>query len=334
MDRITLAHGAGGQLTRELIEEFFYRNFKNDLLLQGNDSTILPAVSGRLVTSTDSFVIKPIFFKGGDIGKLSICGTVNDLAMSGASPLYITVGFILEEGFEIKKLEKIVESMAETASAAGIKIVAGDTKVVERGSCDNIYINTTGIGVLRDGLNIGGDRAKSGNQVIISGTIGDHGASIVNERSGLSLDHDLNSDCTLLNKLISNILYNCSKVKVLRDPSRGGVVTTLTEIAVQSKASIILNEDKLPIRKAVRTLCQITGLDPLYLANEGKVILIVEASETEKVLKILRNDPLGEEAEVIGEVVEEYDYSLYLKTEMGGSRILNIYPGDLLPRIC
>lgn len=329
-----LAHGAGGQLTRELIEGLFFRYFKNDFLLQGNDSTILPSSRGKLLTSTDSFVINPIFFKGGDIGKLSICGTVNDLLMSGARPLYITAGFIIEEGFELKALERIVKSMAKTASAADIKIVAGDTKVVERGFCDKLYINTTGIAVLERDIKLGGERAEAGNLVLINGSIGDHGASIITERSGLSLDHDLKSDCALLNKLITDVLNNCQKVRVLRDPSRGGVVTALNEIADQSNVSIILKEDNLPITSGVRSLCQITGFDPLYLANEGKVLIVVDGSEADKVLEIMRKNPLGKEAGIIGEVIEKGDHSLYLKTDLGGSRILNLSPGGLLPRIC
>ena len=334
MDIITLAHGAGGQLTGELIEGLFYKYFKNDFLFQGNDSTVLPAVKGRLVTSTDSFVIKPIFFKGGDIGKLSICRTVNDLAMSGARPLYITVGFIIEEGFEINKLERIVKSMAETAVAADVKIVAGDTKVVERGSCDKIYINTAGIGVLEGIIQLGGERAETGNLVIINGSIGDHGASILIQRNELSINDDLKSDCALLNNLVSGILDNCQKVKVLRDPSRGGVATTLNEIARQSKVSIKLKEEDLPIRKEVRSLCQIAGFDPLYLANEGKVIAIVDSTEAEKVLEIMRKHPLGQKTGIIGEVIAEEDHRVYLETDLGGTRILNMPFGELLPRIC
>lgn len=334
MDVITMAHGSGGRLTKELIEGLFYNHFKNEILLEGNDSAILSSIKGKPVTTTDSFVIKPIFFRGGDIGKLSICGTVNDLAMSGASPLYITVGFIIEEGFEISKLERIVESMSKTALKAGVKIVSGDTKVVERGNCDGIYINTTGIGVLERNLYLSGANAEVSNKIIINGSLGEHGASILTQRGGLGLKSQLNSDCALLHGLIADILDNSKQVKVLRDPTRGGVATILNEIAEQSRVSIKLQEENLPIREGVKNLCKITGFDPLYLANEGKVIVVVDASEANQVLDVMKKNPLGREARIIGEVVNEDDSIVYLETALGGSRIINMLSGELLPRIC
>ncbi|WP_018248601.1 hydrogenase expression/formation protein HypE [Orenia marismortui] len=334
MKIITMAHGSGGKLTEELIEGIFYKSFKNDLLLQANDSTLLSFIKGRLVATTDNFVVKPIFFRGGDIGKLSICGTVNDLLMSGSRPLYITVGFIIEEGFEINKLEKIVESMAVTALKAKVKIVSGDTKVVERGSCDGVYINTTGIGVLERNIKLGGARAEVGDKIIINGSIGDHGASIFTQRGELEMNSSLQSDCTLLNDLIVEILDNSNKVKVLRDPTRGGLATTLNEIAGQSKVSIKLKEEKLLIRDEVRSLCQIAGFDPLYLANEGKVVVVVDNSESNRVLEVMRKNDLGREARVIGEVVEDDNNRVYLETSINGTRIVNALVGELLPRIC
>lgn len=332
MDVITMAHGSGGRLTKELIEGLFYNHFKNDILLEANDSAVLPSIKGKPVTTTDSFVIKPIFFRGGDIGKLSICGTVNDLAMSGARPLYITVGFIIEEGFEIKNLEKIVESMSKTALKAGVKIVSGDTKVVERGNCDGIYINTTGIGVLERDICLGGANAEVGDKIIINGNIGEHGASILTQRGGLK--SQLKSDCALLHGLIADILDSSKQVKVLRDPTRGGVATILNEIAGQSKVSIKLKEENLPIRDGVKTLCKITGFNPLYLANEGKVVVVVDASEADYVLEVMQAHPLGKKARIIGEVVEDNESRVYLETRIGGSRIVNMLTGELLPRIC
>ncbi|MTI59310.1 MAG: hydrogenase expression/formation protein HypE [Firmicutes bacterium] len=334
MDVITLAHGAGGQLTKELIEGLFYKYFNNEILLQGNDSAVLPALKGKIVTSTDSFVIKPIFFRGGDIGKLSVCGTVNDLVMSGASPLYITVAFIIEEGFEINHLERIVESIAETASAAGIMVVTGDTKVVEKGFCDSIYINTTGIGVLERDIYLSGDRAEIGDEVIINGNIGEHEASILIQRGELGLSGELKSDCALLDRLIIDILDNCQQVKVLRDPTRGGIATTLNEIAQQSGLSIRLVEDSLPIGNQVRSLCRITGFDPLYLANEGKVVVFVNPAESRLVLEIMQQSSLGKDARIIGEVIEDNKQRVYLKTNISGTRIINSLTGELLPRIC
>jgi hydrogenase expression/formation protein HypE len=334
MDVITLAHGSGGKLTHQLIDSIFQQYFDNEILGQKNDSALLPEVNGKIAVTTDSFVINPIFFNGGDIGKISVCGTVNDLAMSGAKPLYLTVGFIIEEGLAIEDLRKIVKSIAKTAKEAGVKIVTGDTKVVEQGNADKIYINTTGIGVVTRDIYIGGEMAEPGDKVIINGTLGDHGASIMAQRGDLDFDFSTESDCCLLNNLIEDILNTSNNVKVLRDPTRGGLATTLNEIASQSQVAIELEEEQIPIKAEVRSLCEILGVDPLYLANEGKVIVIVSEEDVEKVLEVMRKNPMGEDAQIIGTIVDSNDSNVYLKTGLGGTRILNMLAGELLPRIC
>ncbi|MBM7869025.1 hydrogenase expression/formation protein HypE [Clostridium pascui] len=334
MSIITLSHGSGGKATNKLIEELFYKYFNNDILLQKNDSSVLPNIDGRIAVSTDSFVINPIFFNGGDIGKLSVCGTVNDLAMSGATPLYITVGFIIQEGLKIKELEKVVKSIAATARKANVKIVAGDTKVVEKGNADKIYINTTGIGVIKDEKYLSSENIKPGDKVIVSGTLGDHGICIMSKRKNLDFDVSVKSDCGLLNKLIKKILSKSSNVRVLRDPTRGGLATTLNEFVNESPNSILLYEQALPVKEEVASMCEILGFEPLYIANEGKVVLIVAEEDSEKVLEIMKKDPMGKEAQIIGEVIEDNNAVVYLKTEIGGTRILNMPVGELLPRIC
>ncbi|WFD12254.1 hydrogenase expression/formation protein HypE [Tepidibacter hydrothermalis] len=334
MSIITLGHGSGGKLTHNLIEDIFYKYFDNDILLQKNDSSILPKLEGKIAVTTDSFVINPIFFNGGDIGKLSVCGTVNDLAMSGAKPLYITVGFIIEEGFEIENLEKIVESISITAKNANVKIVAGDTKVVEKGSADKIYINTTGIGVIDKDIYLSGENAKPGDKIIISGSLGDHGVCIMSKRKNLEFDVSVKSDCNLLNELIEEILYTSNNVKVLRDPTRGGLATTLNEFASQSKRSISINEEDIPVKDEVRSMCEILGLDPLYIANEGKVVLIASKEDAQRVVEVMRKNPMGKDAQIIGEVLEDDKKIVSLKTDIGGTRLLSMPSGELLPRIC
>lgn len=334
MDIITLSHGSGGKLTHNLIEDLFYKYFDNEILSQKNDSSILPSFNGKIAVTTDSFVINPIFFDGGNIGKLSVCGTVNDLAMSGAKPLYLTVGFIIEEGLEMSCLEKIVESLGKTAKEANVKIVAGDTKVVEKGNADKIYINTTGVGIIEKNIYLSGDNAKPGDKVIISGTLGDHGICIMSKRKNLEFDVSVKSDCGLLNKLIEKILDISSNVRVLRDPTRGGLATTLNEIASQSRNSILLYEETIPVKDEVRSMCEILGLDPLYVANEGKVVVIVAPEDADKVLEEMRKDPMGKDAQIVGEVIKDNSAKVYLKTEIGGTRVLNMPAGELLPRIC
>ena len=335
MDIVTLSHGSGGKATNTLISDIFYKHFNNDILMQQNDSSVLPKLNGRIAVTTDSFVINPIFFPGGDIGKLSVCGTVNDLAMSGAKPLYITVGFIIEEGLSFDDLEKIVISIAKTAKEADVKVVTGDTKVVDKGNVDKIYINTTGIGVIEDdSIYLSGDSVRPKDKIIVSGTLGDHGVCIMSKRNNLDFDVDIKSDCGLLNNLIEDILNVSKNVRVLRDPTRGGVATTLNEIAIHSNVSMMLDEENIPIKDEVISMCEILGLEPLHIANEGKLVVIVEENDADKVLKTMRNNPMGVDAIIIGEVIDDNKSKVYLKTEIGGTRILNMPEGELLPRIC
>lgn len=335
MDIITLSHGSGGRATNKLINDLFYKYFKNEFLSQQNDSTVLPKLNGRLAVTTDSFVINPIFFPGGDIGKLSVCGTINDLAMSGAKPLYITCGFIIEEGLEIKELEKIVVSMAKTAKEAGVIIVTGDTKVVEKGSGDKIFINTTGIGVIEDEkIYLSGDSIKSGDKIIVSGTLGDHGICIMNKRKNLGFDVDIKSDCGLLHTLIKDILSVSNNIRVLRDPTRGGLATTLNEFASSSSVSIEIEESQIPVKDEVKSMCDILGMDPLFMANEGKLVVVVSEEDSEKVLNMMQNNPMGKDATIIGTAIEDERNKVYLKTEIGGKRVINMPEGELLVRIC
>ncbi|WP_099187149.1 hydrogenase expression/formation protein HypE [Tepidibacter mesophilus] len=335
MDVITLSHGSGGKITHNLINDMFYKHFENDILLQQNDSSILQKLNGRIAVTTDSFVVKPIFFPGGDIGKLSICGTINDLAVSGAKPMYITVGFIIEEGLEINILEKIVISMAKTAKQANVKIVAGDTKVVEKGNVDRIYINTTGIGLIEDDkLNISANNIQEGDKVIISGTIADHGMSIISQREDLDFDVDIKSDCNLLNTLTKDILNASKNVRIMRDPTRGGLATTLNEITNHSSRSIVLYEEDILVKDEVMSMCEMLGFDPLYMANEGKLVVIVSNNDANRVLEAMKKNPLGRDSMIIGEVINDNKRSVYLKTEIGGTRMLNMHEGELLPRIC
>ncbi len=333
-ERILLSHGAGGGASQRLLDELFFRVLGNEFLMQKNDAVVLPTIQGRIAMSTDSFVVQPLFFRGGNIGKLAVCGTVNDLAVQGATPLYLTLGVIIEEGFLMEDLTRIVESIAQTCAAAGVKIVSGDTKVVNKGQADGIYINTTGLGLIPEGRNISGSLARPGDVVIINGLIGEHGMAIMSERSGISWETDLTSDCAPLNGLIDQILSVSGDVHVMRDPTRGGVATTLNEIAVQSQVGIRLNESDLPISDGVRGACEMLGFDPLYVANEGKVLVIVPQSQADVVLSAMRDHPLGRQAAIIGEVTADHPGLVTLRTGLGGERILDMMEGELLPRIC
>ena len=327
MDIITLSHGSGGQATNKLID--------NEFLSQKNDSSVLPVINGKIAMSTDSFVINPIFFEGGDIGKLAICGTINDICMSGAKPLYISVGFIIEEGLSIKELERIVKSMSKTAKEAGVKIVTGDTKVVERGNCEKIYINTTGIGIIKENNNyLSGNKVKDGDVIIISGTLGDHGMCIMNERENLGFDINIKSDCCLLNKLIEDILSVSNNVRVLRDPTRGGLATTLNEIVEHSKISMEIKEEFIKVKPEVSAMCEILGMDPLFIANEGKVVVIVDEKDADNVLKVMKNNKVGRDSIILGKAIDDGKNKLYLKTNIGGRRIINMPEGEILVRIC
>ena len=332
-DKILLAHGSGGRLAHELIESTFLKMFSNPLLEKLDDSAVFE-LSGRLAFSTDSYVVSPIFFPGGDIGRLAICGTVNDVAMSGAKPLYLSLSFIIEEGLPVSDLNQILQSISDTAKEAKVEIVTGDTKVVHRGSADKLYINTSGVGIISNGVNISGKNAKPGDKVIISGSIGDHGIAVLSQREGLSFSTRLISDCAPLGGMVSELVANDIEIHCLRDPTRGGLATTLNEIARQSEVSIRIDEINIPVREEVSSACEMLGLDPLYVANEGKLVAILPAVEVEKALTIMHNNRYGREAVTIGNVEAEYPGRVIMKTLLGTSRIVDMLVGDILPRIC
>ena len=334
IDTITLAHGSGGSMMHDLIRDTFKKYLSNDILDKGDDAAVLANTCGRIAFTTDSFVVSPIIFKGGNIGKLAVCGTVNDLCTSGAKPLYLSCGFILEEGLPVKRLEEIVRSMAETAAECGVKIVTGDTKVVPKGAADKIFINTSGIGVIHEGIDISGSNAKPGDLVIVTGPVGDHGGTILLEREKLGINTEMQSDCAPLAQMVESLIEAVPEVHVLRDPTRGGLATTLNEIAGQSKASICLYESKIPVRDELRGVCELLGMDPLYMACEGRLIVIVPKAYERAALQALRESKYGKAACVIGEVLEANPGKTYMKTLAGGSRILDMLAGDQLPRIC
>jgi len=333
--KITMAHGSGGKASSDLIKDIFVDTFNNDYLSTMEDQARVEMPKGILTLTTDSYVVSPIFFKGGDIGKLAVTGTVNDLAMSGAKPLYLTCGLILEEGLPIETLDKIIKSMQKTAQEAGVKIVCGDTKVVEKGSADQIFINTAGIGVIASGIKIHSNAAKVGDKIIVNGYIGDHGATIMQSRAELAISADINSDCQVLNHLVEKILnVSANGIHAMRDATRGGVATILNEIANDSKVCITLEEDNLPIRVPTRGVCEILGLDPLYLANEGTLVCVVSATEANLVLKTMQQTKEGKNACIIGEVTDGPEGIVALKTLFGGTKIIDKLVGDQLPRIC
>ena len=331
-DRILLGHGSGGRLMYQLIREHFMPKFGMKSL---NDSAVLKGINkGKLAFTTDSYVVSPIFFPGGNIGELAVYGTVNDLAMVGAKPLYITSGLILEEGFPLDDLKKILTSMSEAAEMAGVKIVAGDTKVVNKGKADGIFINTAGVGVIDEGVEISPSRVKPGDQVILSGPIGNHGVSIMAERNGLSFNPPVVSDTAPLNGLVREMLKKTKKIHALRDPTRGGLATTLKEIATDSGYCVLIEEDLIPVPPGVRGACELLGLDPLYIANEGILSAIVSSDVAESVLKTMKKHPLGKESRIIGEIQKSPAGMVLLKTAIGGTRIIEMLSGDQLPRIC
>jgi hydrogenase expression/formation protein HypE len=332
MDRILLGHGSGGTMMHQLIKEHFAPRFEMKSL---NDSAVVEGINhGKIALTTDSYVVSPIFFPGGDIGELSVYGTVNDLSMVGAMPLYITVGFILEEGFPIDDLKKILASMAAAAEKAGVKIVAGDTKVVNKGKGDGIFINTAGIGVIKNETDISPSRIRPGDKVIVSGPIGNHGISIIGERNGLTFEPPILSDTAPLNTLVRDMLNATGKIHVMRDPTRGGLATTLKEFATDSGYCIVIEEDSIPVPPGVRGACQLLGLDPLYVANEGILVAISSPDVVDSLMKVMRKNPLGKETKLIGEVQEEPSGMVLLKTSIGGTRIIEMLSGDQLPRIC
>ncbi|NCF69887.1 MAG: hydrogenase expression/formation protein HypE [Chloroflexi bacterium] len=332
---VILGHGSGGKLSHDLINGLFLPPFDNPTLRAGDDAGVVrPFPCGRLAVSTDSHVVWPLFFPGGDIGRLAICGTVNDVAMMGATPLYLTAGFILEEGLELGLLEKVVESMQSAAAEAGVQIIAGDTKVVEKGKADGLYISTSGVGVVEEGVAIGGALARPGDVVILSGPIGDHGIAVLAARNELGFETDILSDIAPLNHLVKVMLESSDEIHVLRDPTRGGVASTLNEIARQSQVGIMLDEAAIPVRPAVKAACEMLGFDPLYIANEGRLLAIVGQDDADQVLEAMRGVRYGEESVIIGEVQAEYKGRVLLRTAFGSTRIVDVLVGEMLPRIC
>jgi hydrogenase expression/formation protein HypE len=331
--KIVLGHGSGGRMMQELIASLFRRAFDNPILNSQDDAAEVPFPGQRLAFTTDSYVVTPLVFPGGDIGKLAVCGTVNDLAVKGAIPLALSASFILEEGLEIALLEKIVSSMAQASREAGVSVVTGDTKVVERGKADGMFITTSGVGMIPEGRNVAGSLARPGDAVLVNGPIAEHGIAVMNARMDFGLKGDLKSDCAALYRLIESALSSSDKVHAMRDPTRGGVAATLNEIAAQSGVGIILEEARIPVRSEVRAACELLGLDPLYVANEGKVLVILENSDSGKALEAMRRHPLGKGAASIGEVVRK-PKGVFLKTHIGGLRPLILLEGEQLPRIC
>lgn len=333
--RVDLSHGSGGRAMAQLISEIFAENFANDLLAQGNDQAVFSVPPGRLAMTTDGYVVSPLFFPGGNIGSLAVHGTVNDLAMAGAKPLHLSASFILEEGFALADLEKIAQSMGEAAREAGVQIVTGDTKVVERGKADGVFISTAGVGVVPDGLDLSGDRARPGDKILVSGTLGDHGVAIMSSRENLQFETQILSDSAALNGLVAEMVAACGPhLRLLRDPTRGGLAATLNEIAHQSNIGVRIHEDDLPVKAEVAAACEFLGLDPLHVANEGKLIAFVAPEAADALLAAMRAHPLGRDAAIIGEAVEDAHHFVQMRTAFGGSRIVDWLSGEQLPRIC
>ncbi|MCG6858566.1 MAG: hydrogenase expression/formation protein HypE [Salaquimonas sp.] len=331
---VDMTHGGGGRAMADLIRDLFQRHLSNAFLDQGNDAALLPAETGRLVVSTDGHVISPLFFPGGDIGSLSVHGTLNDVAMAGAKPLYLTAGFILEEGFPLADLERIVISMATAAREAGVPIVTGDTKVVEKGKGDGVFITTTGVGTVPDGVEISAKRVKPGQAVLISGSIGDHGVAILSKRENLEFETEIRSDSAALHTLVAAMVEAVPGIAMLRDPTRGGLSATLNEIAHAAQIGMKLDEAAIPLKPDVHAACELLGLDPLNVANEGKLICICEAGDAEKLLAVMRAHPKGADAAIIGHVVEDDACLIQMETGFGGARVVDWLAGEQLPRIC
>ncbi|HTR58061.1 MAG TPA: hydrogenase expression/formation protein HypE [Casimicrobiaceae bacterium] len=332
--RVDMTHGSGGRAMAQLIEELFVRAFDNDWLRAGNDSARFPVSAGRMVIATDSHVVSPLFFPGGDIGCLSVHGTINDVAMSGAKPLFLAATFVLEEGFPLADLRRIVASMAAASHAAGVPVVTGDTKVVEQGKGDGVFITTTGIGIVPEGVNIAGDRARPGDAILVSGTLGDHGVAIMSLRENLSFETTIESDTAALHELVAAMVDAVPAIHCLRDPTRGGLATTLNELAGQSHCGMVVRERDLPVKAQVGAACEFLGLDPLYVANEGKLVAIVERAHAERLLAAMRAHPLGRDAALIGEVIEDPHHFVQMETSFGGRRNVDWLTGEQLPRIC
>ena len=333
-EKILLAHGSGGKLSHDLIKQIFLPRFSNPFLEPLDDSAKITNRNGSIAFTTDSFVVNPIFFPGGDIGKLAVCGTVNDLSMIGAAPAYLSLSLIVEEGFPIDLLKQIIASIHEVAKQAGVTIVTGDTKVVEHGAADQLFINTAGIGWIRQGINLSGGNARPGDRILLNGHLGDHEIAVLSKREGFKFQGELTSDCAPLNDLVATMLDVCSSIRCMRDPTRGGLATTLNEIASTSNVGMVIEEEKIPVRESVKGICELLGLDPLYLANEGKLIAICPANESEWLLEAMKNHPLGKNSEIIGRVTEENRTRVVLHTLIGGHRILDMLTGGQYPRIC
>lgn len=333
-DRILLAHGSGGTMMKELIEELFVAEFGDESLKRLDDAAALSFPGARLAFSTDTYVVSPLFFPGGDIGRLAVCGTVNDVATSGARPLYLSVGFVLEEGMAIEDLRRILVSMRDAAREAGVRIVTGDTKVVERGHGDGLYVNTAGVGVLPDGLDLSGSHCRPGDTVLLSGTIGDHGIAVVSTREGLAFSTDILSDAAPLSHLVAEVLRAAPGVRCFRDPTRGGLASTLNELAGASGVSITVEESAVPVRAQVRGACEMLGYDVFQVANEGKMVAVVPAEEAEAALAAMRGAPYGADAAIIGQMADSPAGRVYLRTVFGATRIMDMLVGEQLPRIC
>jgi len=332
---IVMGHGGGGKLGNELVEHLFLPAFRNPALESLGDAAVLETAGARLAMSTDSFVVQPLFFPGGSIGELAVNGTVNDLAVSGAEPKFLSASFILEEGFQLAQLAAIVSDMAKAAATAGVKIVTGDTKVVERGHGDGCYITTAGVGVLRPGIQVGPHRAEVGDAIVVSGTIGDHGMAIMSVREGLEFESQIRSDCAALNGMIAEVLDAAgAQIHAMRDPTRGGLASTLNEIAHSSNVGVVIDESQVPVRLEVQSACELLGLDPVYVANEGKAVFFVAPDVADRVLAILRAHPLGRDAARIGHVTAEHKHMLVARTAMGANRVIPTMIGEQLPRIC
>jgi hydrogenase expression/formation protein HypE len=334
-DAVVIGHGSGGKLTHDLIARRFYPRFSNPALLRGDDSAVLPLpAGGQLALTTDSHIVAPLFFPGGDIGRLAVCGTVNDLAMLGAEPLWLTAAFILEEGLPLATLQRVIDSMQAAAQEAGVQIVAGDTKVAERGKADGLFISTAGVGWIPEGRHPGGAEARPGDVVLLSGPLGDHGISVLAARGQLQFEAEVASDVAPLNGLVEAIFEASQEVHVLRDPTRGGLATALNEIAVQSNVGIEIDEPSIPVRAPVQAACELLGFDPLYIANEGKLLAIVDPGSADKVLQAMQRHPYGTESCRIGQVIAEPARRLLMRTTIGGRRVVDVLAGEMLPRIC
>jgi hydrogenase expression/formation protein HypE len=333
-DKILLDHGSGGKISHSLTRDLLLPLFGNPILAPLNDGAIFEINGLRLAFSTDSFTVDPIFFPGGDIGDLAVNGTVNDIAMCGAEPLYLSMGLIIEEGFPMQDLEKIMQSMKSATLAANVQLVTGDTKVVPKGAADKIFINTSGIGRLSEGVQVASHRARPGDKIIVSGSLADHGITVMTQREGLRFSSSLRSDTAALNHLVKKMLHPPDGIHVLRDPTRGGVGTALNEIAGQSKVGLKIWESRIPVKAEVAGICELLGFDPLYLANEGKLLAFVAPQEADRVLSLMQADSLGQDAAIIGEVVADHPGRVFMQTRIGGTRIVDMLTGEQLPRIC